>query len=392
MENNILNNLKKAVDMHGQPIVLFGAALLGEVALKTIERAGIRPSCFCDNSPLKQDNLFWGYEIISPVKLKRDYVNPYVIVCSIRYGGICEQLYSMNILPHNAAEIFDCVGYNYVYSEPSDSVKAEIDRYIDIIAATRSSDRIYIENIDLAITEKCSLKCKHCMNLSTYYLKPKDVDTTILLQSLKRLADCVDGILVVNVHGGEPFMNMNMHTVIDFLINNPKVMKIMVITNGTLVPAGKNLTSLKNEKVCVVIDDYKELSQKITDLRETLIRERINHKLIQMDQWLDYGGFECRNRNRQELLITFSKCRKCLTVLHGKLFVCGRSAHGINLGIFGDDKFDYIDLIHNNMIDIELRKEIYKLSNRAENISACNYCNAFNLECATMIKAAVQKH
>ena len=387
----MLETLRLAIETHQQPIVLFGAATLGEVALRTLEADGVRPACFCDNSPLKQGKQFFGYDVISPAALKRDFADPYVIVCSIRYGGICDQLCSLNIFPHDSAEIFACVNYQFPYSEPAETVKAEIARYLGIIAVAGASDRLYIENVDLAITEKCSLHCRDCMNLATYYPAPRDIDTDLLLQSFGRLADCTDGVFVVNVHGGEPFMNKNMHLVVDYLVKNPKVMKIMVITNGTLVPLRENLTCLKNDKVCVALDDYGELSRKIPELQEAFIREGINHKLMQVDEWLDYGGFECRNRSKEELLDTFDKCRKCFTVLNGKLFVCGRAAHGINLGIFAHSERDYVDLITDKLTNAELRREVYGFLHRTENLAACNYCNGFNLECATMIKSAIQK-
>jgi len=384
--------LKKSLEAYGQPIVLFGAALLGEVALKTLEGIGLQPACFCDNSPLKQGNRFLGYAVISPEALKRDYVNPYVIVCSIRYGGICKQLCSLNITPHDARNIFKNVDYHCAYSEPENAVKQEIERYLQIIKVSRASDKLYIENLDLAITEKCSLRCKDCMNLSTYYRVPKDADTELLLESFGRLTDCIDGVFVVNVHGGEPFMNKDMHIIIDNLINNRTIMKIVVISNGTMVPLGKNLACLKHKKICVAIDDYKGLSRKIPKLVEIFTREGINYKLIRMDEWLDYGGLEYRSRNKENLLDIFAKCRKCFTLLNGKLFICGRSAHGMNTGVFADEPNDYVDLINDKLSNSGLRKEIYKLLYRTENITACNYCNAFNLECAKMIKAAVQEN
>jgi len=386
-----LETLRNNMETHKQPIVLFGAALLGEVALRTLESVRLQPVCFCDNNPLKQDSRFFGYEVISPATLKRNYANPYVIVCSIQYGGICEQLYGLNIIPHDAGEIFKNVDYHCAYNESEDMVKQEIERYLQIIKISGRSGRVYIENVDLTITEKCSLKCKDCMNLITLYSSPKDVDTALLLRSIRRLSDCVDGIFVVNVHGGEPFMSKDMHIIVDNLIKNPKIMKIMVTTNGTIIPLGKKITCLKHEKIFVVIDNYKGLSKKIPKLAEIFARFNINYKILQMDKWLDYGDLKSRNRNKAELNETFLKCRKCLTVLNSELFICGRSAHGMNLGVFPDIPDDYVDLLNNKLDNIELRKEIYNLLHRTKDLAACNYCNAFNLECARMINSAIQK-
>ena len=40
--------------------------------------------------------------------------------------------------------------------------------------ASRSSKNLNLNSLDIVLTEKCSLKCKHCSNLMQYYEKPID--------------------------------------------------------------------------------------------------------------------------------------------------------------------------------------------------------------------------
>ena len=82
-----------------------------------------------------------------------------------------------------------------------------------------SSGALNIKNLDVQVTERCSLKCAHCSNLMQFYEKPVNEDLTLLFSALDRFMECVDKIYEFRVLGGDPFMNKEMHKVVDKLVS-----------------------------------------------------------------------------------------------------------------------------------------------------------------------------
>ena len=66
-----------------------------------------------------------------------------------------------------------------------------------------SSGELNIKNLDVQITERCSLKCSHCSNLMQFYEKPVNEDLDLLFSSLDRFMECVDKIYEFRVLGGD---------------------------------------------------------------------------------------------------------------------------------------------------------------------------------------------
>ena len=60
--------------------------------------------------------------------------------------------------------------------------------------------------------------------------------------------ECVDKIYEFRVLGGDPFMNKDMYKVVNKLANYDKTEKVIVYTNGRIVPKGPNLECLKMKK------------------------------------------------------------------------------------------------------------------------------------------------
>jgi hypothetical protein len=112
------------------------------------------------------------------------------------------------------------------------------------------------------------------------------------------------------------------------------------------------------------------------------IREPINI-------WTDSGRITNHKRTNKELYDVFGQCcvKDCLTLLHGKLFICPFSANLYNLD---KEKYSFVDYIDTSKastakIKEEIKKYLYKFKFQR----ACNNCNGrdHNVE---KIPAAVQ--
>ena len=91
-----------------------------------------------------------------------------------------------------------------------------------------SSGALTIKNLDVQVTERCSLKCKNCCNLMQYYEKPVDINLDVMLKSVERFMSCVDGVDEFRVLGGDPFMNKELHKIINKLVTYDNCKKVVV--------------------------------------------------------------------------------------------------------------------------------------------------------------------
>ena len=86
-----------------------------------------------------------------------------------------------------------------------------------------TNNKRVLKSIDVQITEKCSLRCKDCSNLMQYYERPVNDDLDKMFLALDRFIECIDKIYEFRVLGGDPFMNKELHKIIDKLVSYKKV-------------------------------------------------------------------------------------------------------------------------------------------------------------------------
>lgn len=232
----------------------------------------------------------------------------------------------------------------------------------------------YYEYLEIPITTKCSLLCKHCSNLIPCYKKRNDYDINLLLKSINIFLECINNIVYVRILGGEPFLSDNLYSVLNFLIRKDKIQIIEVVTNGTVVPNDKKIINLlKNNRVRVSVSDYPNVDK--TNLINFMKSNLINYRIDTMNYWMDYGKPFKRNKSIKQLKKQFSKCNNvCKSLVNGQLHLCPRSSHGTDLKILKNNEFDYVDLLDKNLSIEEKKKRINDLFIK-KYITACDYCD-----------------
>lgn len=238
-----------------------------------------------------------------------------------------------------------------------------------------------IVHLDVVITECCSLRCRDCSNLMQYYHHPANLDVEEMVASLRKILSAakVDQLKII---GGEPFVNQKaLISLLKFLgrESDGRVNKIDIITNGTIVPSDECIGAMKDDpRVRVVFSNYGELSSKLDEFSNICAREGIRHDVVEDKFWWDFGGLEERDEKQKKTQHRFDGCysrRLCTSLYRGKLYVCPRQAHAIQLGIIPEDISETVDVSDHLYDDPSaLRDAIYRLLDRKEYISACRYC------------------
>lgn len=375
-------------------LVIYGASVYGELARAALELLGIVPDFYCDKSEKRK--VYFSTPVIVPKELK-EFTNVSIIIASADFFyeirdmlsamGFTD-LYDMSLLLKMELDVTKL-------SNRAREMYENKDYYINI-ASSQTGKKIVLNRIQYVVTEKCSLRCKDCSHLMPYYQHPQDIDIVKNKIAFDLLLDHVDYVAELRILGGEPFVNKEIYKLIEAYFDNSKIQTISIYTNGTIVPSEKVLTALKHENVKVHISDYKINHDKIEKLVKIFEEYSINYFVRSYDEWQDAGDTSCRGYSLEQIKKHFSTCfeRNGYTFLHGKLYRCPRSAHGMNLGAMPDTPENYVDLQNWNGSSEKLRENIIALQN-LKWLEACKYCSGPDnhekgIPAAIQIKAPIE--
>lgn len=408
IENYNIDNLLNKIKSENSPVVLFGAGVVGKMALFAFKKFGVRVHFFYDSDEKKQGNLFCGIKTISQAELSEMSSKAYVFIsCSYitAVSSILEQMQFTNI--YNCVQLFENTDFSEAILDlkPWDALYHEdpfdwnVKRNIALhkMSCLKNEDNIVskelkMKHIDIVVTERCSLKCIDCSNLMQYYAAPKHCDLDLLFKSVDKLMECIDQLSEFRVIGGDPFMHKELFKVINKLLTYKNADSLVIYTNAKIIPKGENLSCLQHEKVILQITNYGEASSKHDELIEVLNANNITYVTNRVTRWNDCGRIQKhQQRSNSELSEMFMNCcaRDVLTLLHGKLYRCPFSAHSTNLNAIPINGDEVVDLSEENSDIFKLKTEIRNFYNDIKYISACNYCNGRDYGSAE-IDAALQ--
>ncbi|MDD2680428.1 MAG: radical SAM protein, partial [Candidatus Omnitrophica bacterium] len=354
----IIYNIKNAE----MPVIIFGASIVGEVLFKACKEAGINVECFCDNNTNKTKSTKCGIRVICASELKNKYQDAIFLISAAEIKDVVEQLESLGCSKwYSCSPLlreFDI--YQYQFSAPMDFVEYAVASAILCHDNYLTPDKIFIRSVDIIITERCSQKCKDCSNLMQYYKKPQNCNIDEIIKDISTFCGIVDEINEFRVIGGEPFVNPDFDLVVKRLIEEIKVKKIIIYTNGTIVPSDEKLKSLKNDKVLVIITNYGRTEKKLNNLVKKLSDNGSAFYVQKAGGWTDCAKIAQHNRSLEKQKEIFRNCcaKNTITLSNGNLFRCPFAANAARLKAVPDFKDDYINIFDTQADKIEMRKRI----------------------------------
>ena len=199
-------------------VVLFGAGDLGVLAYHALKKHNIKVDLFCDSNPKKQGKFFFNTKIISPEELDKMNRDTAVFICNTEYvETVSSMLNKMKFhFVFDLVELLKNVDFSDDNLDQNIFSKLAIERQIGLheqncLKIKNTKDKKFaISNIDVVITERCSLKCRSCANLMQYYTRPENSDHDLLFKSVDKLMKCIDSLYEFRILGGDPFMNKKM--------------------------------------------------------------------------------------------------------------------------------------------------------------------------------------
>ena len=359
---------------NGLPVIIFGVGTVGEAVFHACHEAGITVTAFCDNNANLAREVRCGLEIIPARDLKRRFPEADFIISAADIADVVRQLGEMGY-----SNWRPCTGllrnfdiYPYTYQKPPEFVAHTVAAALLCQDSYTTPDKLFLRCVDLMITEKCSMKCKDCANLMQFYEAPVSDDTAEIIRSIERFCSIVDEVNEMRVLGGEAFMNKEAHIIVRRLIDEPKVKKIVVYSNATIVPTEDQMATMRSGKVLFFITDYGSLSRNRDRLLRELESNHIAYVSSRPANWTDCGHISPHNRTEEERKQIFKTCcvKNIFTISGNLLFHCPFSANAFRLRGVPDFKGDYVDFSRSGVKD-----EVREFVRSKEYIDSCDFCN-----------------
>lgn len=229
---------------------------------------------------------------------------------------------------------------------------------------------IQLPRLVVVLTERCTLRCKECDNLMHHFKYPKELNDGVIMDSLRKIIDAVDVLPCCELIGGEPFLAGSLGRVIRFLLQEEKVMRIEITSNGTILPRQEHIPLLCNGKVTVRLSDYGNIVDQGRFI-DCMKENRINLEIMPKGKWLANGSVEKRERSIDKLLQQYDRCSSgkiCKTLWEDTLFVCARAASLAKLGCTGNEQALNVSESEN------LREDIFNFMCNPL-VNACSFCD-----------------
>ena len=374
-------------------MIIFGAAILGEVTLHACRAKEIPVECFVDD---RITGSLLGVPILTTLEIAESGPDGTMLLTSPNIADMIRPAESMGYEWKSCGEViadFNIDGIDFISINGSNQSSKYSHEHIKYLIRTclhhhynyANPERLTVQSVDLMITEKCSMKCRDCSNLMQYYEHPENADMAQMLSMIDGLCDKMDEIYEFRVIGGEPFMHKELHTVVAYVAAKANVNKVSIFTNATIVPREHQWAALKHDKVRLFITDYDELSRNRIRLLAELDQRGIAYVCEKANGWTDCASLEKHNRTlAQNKAIWTACCAKNLaTLADGRLYRCPFAANAAKLGAVPDYAGDYIAVAGASKEDMRsfLRDKTH--------IESCDHCNGRSYG-APVITAGIQ--
>lgn len=283
-------------------IIIYGAGKNGELALRTLERYGLKSSVigFADSN---KQGEYLKYPIVSIDDINKE------MICIIAIEKSSDVVEVQQILVKN--EI------NHIYWF-TPGIKKQIDKSF-FEDCCRQLEGCILPQVEMHIMDACNLNCRGCAHYSPIFEREiPNFDERI--KDVRLLKEKFDDILRFYILGGEPFLNPEVgkyaQTIREILPNTD----IRIVTNGLLVPKLSQdiLKAIKDANVIIEISKYEPTYRIIDEIKAILNKAEVayivrdfdlNHKFNLPLSFKENDGIYCISNG-------------CVTIWNGKIAKC----------------------------------------------------------------------
>ncbi len=393
MENNnrYMFTMTHEINFTPLPLIICGAGEVGRYVLRECRKNNVIIDAFCDNN--LQAKELDGIPVLHTPHLHESYSQAAIIMTVGNYKPLIDQLESQGF--HT---FFPCYPFLRRRRALSKTYYNLTDYTFDRCSFLQEQsfgkpDKVVFHNLDLIITELCSLKCRDCSNLTQYYEAPKNIAIENLVFEIRNLCSSIDGIFELRLIGGEPFMHPKWDIILQELLKMKQIRFIWIFTNGTICPSPEKARLLSNERVILRISNYGPINEeRVLKLEQWLQTYNIKFIVPEIEEWLACCDILSDNkRPSQENQQIFEECciKDLTTLTDGKLFRCPYISNAYRLKAVPNNPRDYVEITDTESESIQNRK-ILSFLNQTTFLPACNFCPGRSNESSPVISPAIQ--
>lgn len=371
-ENNMVfeENAKKFLNtFHNKKIVIWGKARILETFLNYVDNINI--AYIVDINHTLHNTSFMGVKILPTENLlKEDKENTIIIITphDSQQIEIIKDIKNMGFKDNNFCLARDLlITYNYIIKH-----------------------KVILPNIEFIISSACSLKCTHCIANVPYFQKNKSqyIPFIKLKQNIDDIFKAIDYVEMFQLATGEVLMHPELIKILDYIHSNykEKYNELTFVTNATILPNKKTLTSLKKHVGFIQISHYIHPSVdkniKISRLKKIFEDNEIKYIYSRFasgkNEWNDIGDLGIpKNRPEKANDLLYNNCSMniCKSVHENKIYPCTAACYASYGGINEpkDDKIN-IDFVDITGPSIEVVK-FYLKATTSKHPTICDCCN-----------------
>ncbi len=328
---------------------------------------------FVDRDTDKQSRKYLGKRVISPEQFYDEFAKHYGLVV-------------MCIADTNSGEVWEQLEERGIHRRFHAYSVFEFHRYMSLFLYYRDK-KIYLHLIDMFVHTNCNINCEHCF-IQSYRGVRKKIQASDLKNNIDLVFSKADFVGVVVFGIGDAFCGGDeLEFALKYITENyaDRFMTIELVTNGTVVPRESLTECIRNEKVRIAVDDYREnveLARKNYDkVITTLESNHVNFSSLCREYWYvsDFGK-GTTSENEEQLC---HKYWNCINEAKGfpyigykngtnKLYSCVFQTINAYLNLIEEKEEDGLDLAVAEPIEI-----IEFLLGYAEKgyLSACTNCS-----------------
>lgn len=140
-----------------------------------------------------------------------------------------------------------------------------------------------IRHIEINLADHCNLNCKCCSHFSALF-EPRYISVEELLYDLEQIKMKFTHVLNLYLMGGEPLLNKNLSEII---VQSRKALidtRIVIVTNGILIPRldGSVLNTIRENNVHIDISEYIPTHKLMPQIQEKLSEYGVSYHIKEM--------------------------------------------------------------------------------------------------------------
>jgi hypothetical protein len=358
-------------------IIVFGSQNMGVVMHGVLNKLGLSVTCFCDNTP-PEPKTCYGLPCLTPAEAVDKHPDAVYVLSALEPSTCYKMKEQLVGLSADAAYCnWDIVYYAFVASKRNVD-KAAFSNALWSFWGQKRDETLTISSVSLRITSRCNLRCNGCLFLVPEQPKLHDYPLDELITSLKALCDMLDGILDLTINGGETFMYSELGALLEAIACIPKVINVIIATNGTIVPSDAVLKICADNAFRIRISNYGS----ITGVKDKIHKKCkdfgvavYNYRFV--EKWCDFGTTK-HNRTDEENRVVADTCPyndgknyRGLGIYRKKVNLCDRFDGLFACGYIKDDEHEGL------LFDLETgNREALKKFLQGESLyKQCDMCN-----------------